>query len=207
MQEIIKPLSFSSGIVYWASGSVIRFNGQYKYINKLLSVDTLSTPETTFNYIYLVFSGGVPSLVASANVNSLGPAGYSSWKLLSGFWYDSNVGGSTGYLLDIHKEPNWILGTNKGTVSQNITSSNICNYFNCKREGDIFVADLDIQFLSAGTASGFQAYLPTFVSASTQSARMMHAGGYLDIGSSFNTIVAEINSTFINFVKDGQALI
>lgn len=81
--DTVGTLSHNSGIVSLAP-SVLTIGGQ-QYITGTLNV-TLPTLNVSDLYmIYVVLISGVPTLVISTNYNSVGPVGYTSWKLVGAF--------------------------------------------------------------------------------------------------------------------------
>ena len=71
-------------------------------LSRLVSTD-VSLAANTLYYIYAVVSSGVPALRISTNVNSVGPAGFSSWKLVGAFY--SNGTPAFGTFVNIEGAP------------------------------------------------------------------------------------------------------
>lgn len=92
----IGTLTESAGIITLASTaarpSFFTIGGQqYKVTSNLTYTEATHTAVTLY-YIYAVLSSGVVTLVRSTNVNSVGPAGFSAWKLV-GAYYSDGLGG------------------------------------------------------------------------------------------------------------------
>lgn len=90
--ELIKPLTQNSPTqISLPSGSVINIGGQ-QY--KTSAAIVLNLSGLVANGLYMVFavvSGGVVSLVASQNFNSIGPVGYAAWKLVGAFYANMSL--------------------------------------------------------------------------------------------------------------------
>jgi hypothetical protein len=113
----IGTLSQSSGIITMAatssSPSYLSIGGQQYQVTASLS-RTITTDVTltakNLYHIYAVVSGGVVDLRISANVNSVGPSGFTSWLLIGAFYSTSsstfdNFINKTGRILTTQYSP------------------------------------------------------------------------------------------------------
>ena len=80
--DTIGSLSQGSG-TFTLAASRLTIGGQ-QYKTSALSV-TPTLAANTMYCLYVVLSSGVLTLVSSTNVNSVGPAGFSSWKLVGAY--------------------------------------------------------------------------------------------------------------------------
>ncbi len=114
----IGALSHSSGVITLtstpASPSWLTIGGQQYKITSNRTLAVSGTVANTLYMIYAVQTAGVVSLVQSTNVNSVGPAGYASWKLVGAF-YAGNAG--FGSLVGINDIPR------SGTFSYTLTAT------------------------------------------------------------------------------------
>jgi len=91
----ITALNHNSGNINLASGAILSIGG-LQYTTD--SVKTVALPTLTANtryQVYAVISGGDVILVISTDENSVGPVGYSSWKLVGSL--QSNGIGPVGF--------------------------------------------------------------------------------------------------------------
>ena len=79
--------------------------GGLQYDTGLLSLPVSGLASNSIYYVYLVDVASTPTLVAERRVNSLGPTGYSAWKLVGAFM-SSNDGTGVGSAVNIVGEPN-----------------------------------------------------------------------------------------------------
>lgn len=84
--DSIGALSHSSGVITLAASRLTIGGQQYvtSSLNRTISTDVTMTANTRYQ-IFAVVSGGVVSLRISTNENSVGPSGFSSWKLVGSF--------------------------------------------------------------------------------------------------------------------------
>lgn len=88
--DVVKKMAAtSSTLLTLPSGSNLTIGGQQYAISSPLTLTLSGLSAVTLYMVYLVISGGVPTLVYSTNVNSVGPAGYTGWKLISAFYSDT----------------------------------------------------------------------------------------------------------------------
>lgn len=83
-EDRIGTLSESSGIIT-LQPSVLTIGGQ-QYSTNALTAFTIADVLLKLYYIYAVESSGVVSLIVSENVNSVGPAGQTVWKLVGAYY-------------------------------------------------------------------------------------------------------------------------
>lgn len=98
--DYIGAISHLSGVIT-LQPSLLTIGGQQYRTPQL----TLTLPTLTANTPYMLFvvmSGSSSfQLVASTNFNSVGPVGYSKWKLVRAFWSDGVTGSvALGQLFD-----------------------------------------------------------------------------------------------------------
>ncbi|RLI53085.1 MAG: hypothetical protein DRP09_16535, partial [Candidatus Thorarchaeota archaeon] len=97
----IGPLTESGGIITLGKSHLLIGGQGYSFESKNYTLSGLSN--NVLYYIYAVLSGGVPVLVSSANVNSVGPATYDSWALVGAFY--SNDSSSFGVFVNVEGTP------------------------------------------------------------------------------------------------------
>lgn len=91
--EKIAAISHSAGDINLASGSLITIGGQQYSpgaLTRTISLDVTLTARNAY-MVYAVVSGGVVSLRISTNINSVGPAGFTAWKLVGAFYTDASA--------------------------------------------------------------------------------------------------------------------
>ena len=98
----IGALSFSSPNVI-LQPSILTIGGQQYVTTSALNVSPTGLSAASLYMIYAVQTAGVVSLVLSTNVNSVGPSGYSSWKLVGAFY--SNDTPAFGAFVNIEGPP------------------------------------------------------------------------------------------------------
>jgi|GEM_PF-2686904 len=161
----IGALSFSTPNVLLAA-SILTIGGQ-QYVTSALSV---SVPVMTANTLYMVYAvqtAGVVSLVISVNVNSVGPTGYSSWKLVGAFYTDGTVSPTLGTFVTIDGVP-----TAQTPVTVTLTVSNIpltSQSFKMRRVGD--KAWIEGYCVASGAATGNIQFALPFVPDTSKLAR------------------------------------
>jgi hypothetical protein len=84
-QDKISTLSEAGGIITMSAGAIMTIGGQQYTTTAPLQVTPVGLIVQTYYRIYATVSGGVVSLVVSANNNSTGPAGHTAWKLVGHF--------------------------------------------------------------------------------------------------------------------------
>lgn len=103
-KDRIGTLTHSSGTIS-LTASVLTIGGQ-QYItaplSRLISTD-LTMAANTLYMIYAILNSGTVELRISANVNSVGPVGFTSWKLVGAFY--SNGASAHGSFVNISGVP------------------------------------------------------------------------------------------------------
>jgi hypothetical protein len=131
MSQVLRPdkigqLTHSAGNIIMAASAAspayLTVGGrQYKVVSQL----SVALPTLAANNRYQVFavvSGGNPILVISQNENSVGPAGFASWKLVGSFYANGLVVVGFGGFVNIEGVPQTEL-INSGLI--NITSTGV----------------------------------------------------------------------------------
>jgi hypothetical protein len=107
----IGTLSHGGGIISLTTSYLTIGGQQYvtSGLNRTISSDVTLVANTRY-MIYAVLSGGIPALRISTNANSLGPAGFSSWKLVGAFYSDGMSPVAFGSFVNIEGVPvtNWV---------------------------------------------------------------------------------------------------
>ena len=88
-----------------ASPAWLTIGGQQYRITSALTVSTTLTSANTRYQVYAVISGGSPALVISSNENSVGPAGYTSWKLVASYYTNGMSPVAFGSFINIEGVP------------------------------------------------------------------------------------------------------
>lgn len=109
LEDKIGALSHSSGVITLAASRLTIGGQQYETtaLNRTIATDVTMTANSLY-MIYVVLSGGVVSLRISSNVNSVGPAGFSVWKLVGAFYANSFAPVSLGSFVTIDGPPTTI---------------------------------------------------------------------------------------------------
>jgi hypothetical protein len=95
--EKIGSLSHGGGIIS-LTASTVNVGGlqiDTDTLSRTISSDVTLVANTLY-MIYVVLSSGTPTMRISTNVNSVGPAGFSSWKLVGAF-YSNGITGSIAF--------------------------------------------------------------------------------------------------------------
>jgi hypothetical protein len=103
----IVSLNHNAGFINMGAGSIVSIGGLQYTTDGVKSV-LLSSITLTANgrfQIYAVISGGDVILVLSTNENSVGPAGYTSWKLVGSFYANSQTSIGFGGFINIKGLP------------------------------------------------------------------------------------------------------
>jgi hypothetical protein len=90
-QDKVGNLSHNAGVITLASGILTIGGQQYvvSNISRTIATDVTMAANTRYQVFAVVVSGSV-QLRISANENSSGPAGFSSWKLVGSFFSGNN---------------------------------------------------------------------------------------------------------------------
>lgn len=103
----IGTLSHSGGTITMAASSsspaYLSIGGQQYKITSNLTLAVGTATANTLYMIYAVLNAGVVELVKSTNVNSTGPAGENSWKLVAAFY--TGVSDTFGSFVSIEGTP------------------------------------------------------------------------------------------------------
>lgn len=104
----------SSTQVKLPSGAILNIGAnQYKTLSDIYLNLTMSA--NTLYMVYAVVSGGSVMLVQSTNVNSVGPSGYSAWKLVGAF-YSNTAATEILYLVNVEGRPETEFASNPGII-------------------------------------------------------------------------------------------
>lgn len=91
MAQVIKKDNFKNYLTYsapnisLAANAVVTIGGQQYTLTSAASIALSGLTANTRYQVYAVVTSGAVSLVYSINENSVGPVGYSSWKLVGSF--------------------------------------------------------------------------------------------------------------------------
>jgi len=90
MGQVLKADKFnltkiSSSVISLDSGSTVTIGGQQYTLSSSVNLTLSGLAANTLYMVYAVLSGGVVNLIISTNMNSVGPSGYLSWKLIGAF--------------------------------------------------------------------------------------------------------------------------
>lgn len=136
--------------------SRITIGGQQYRTTSNLSLAVASATANTLYMIYAILNSGSVTLVKSTNVNSIGPAGSTSWKLVGAFY--SQAVDTFGAFVNIEGAPttsDWIVDQDfqfLGATSNPTTYSVIQRRWS--RVGDYLYGHIGIQFTGTGIGSG-----------------------------------------------------
>lgn len=154
-KDKIGSLSYSAPDIVLQASTLTVGGQQYvtSSLTRTIATDVSMAANTRYQ-VYAAVSGGVVVLRISANENSVGPSGFTAWKLVGSFY--SNGGSTFGAFVSINTTPNtgWI---NNGVV--NITSigggagggSTAVNTTWIRRVGDSAQIRLDYRQTSGGS--------------------------------------------------------
>lgn len=111
LQENILFTKTSSSVVSLSAGSVVTIGGQQYRLQSASSLTLSGLSAGSLYMVYAVTSGVSVVLVTSLNMNSVGPSGYSAWKLVGALYADSST--TLGSLVNIDGAPttDWITYT------------------------------------------------------------------------------------------------
>lgn len=85
-KDRIVNLHHSVGNILLDAGSLLTIGGKQFLLGSQLSVALSGLVANTLYYVYATLNSGVPQLTISQNVNSAGPTGFGSWKLVGAFY-------------------------------------------------------------------------------------------------------------------------
>ena len=169
----IGVLSHSAGSITLAP-SILTIGGQQfttSTLTRAITTDVTITQNQRYQ-IYAVQTGGVVSLKFSANENSAGPSGYTSWKLVGSFYANGISTPAFGSFVNIDSTPEteWMAFEGIVVASSNPTKGTISSEkFSWRRIGDSIQIFWDTVYTSAGSAgSGNYSYtLPSSLTVNT----------------------------------------
>lgn len=152
----IGSLSHSAGTISLAS-SVLTIGGQQYSgaLSRLIATDVTMTANTLY-MIYAVINSGNMELRISANVNSVGPSGFTSWKLVGAFYTNGLSPIAFGSFVNIQGTPStstpipFNLGVNFTGSNGTASISNDCYY---SRIGNTIYTTFSV-VITKGTATG-----------------------------------------------------
>ena len=106
LQDSIGTLSHSTGVISLTASTVTVGGQQYNTstLTRTISTDVTMTANTLY-MIYMVIVSGVPQLRISSNVNSVGPSGFTYWKLVGAFYADGLSIVDFGSFVNIENTP------------------------------------------------------------------------------------------------------
>lgn len=144
----IGTLSESSGTITMQA-SVLTIGGQqYNETSALTVAATLAAKNTRYQ-IYAVRSGGNTILVVSSNENSVGPAGYTAWKLVGSYYANGASTPAFGSFVNITGIPKsektfYVQETSGGTLTGGTNAS-------WRRDGEKIIATFDQGMTMSGS--------------------------------------------------------
>jgi hypothetical protein len=154
-EDKIGALSHNAGTITLATSRLTIGGQQYTTSSLQHALGTLTA--NTLYMLYVVLSGGVATLVKSTNVNSVGPVGFTSWKLV-GALYSSGVAVPLfGSFVNIRGVPSSdvIDYTPTGGLNNSIYVGK------WQRDGKDIIASVDITFSAAPSAGTTTVSMPT----------------------------------------------
>lgn len=121
----ITALSQGGGNISLASGASLTIGGQQYVTTTQLSVALPTLAAASLYFVYAVQTAGVVALNISQNVNSVGPTGFLSWKLVGAFYSNGNSSVGFGSFVNIEGSPEsesitcnaLVIGASFGTVT------------------------------------------------------------------------------------------
>lgn len=105
-EDSIGTLTHSTGVISLTSSKLTIGGQQYSTstLSRTISTDVIMTANTRYQ-IFAVVSSGVVALRISSNENSVGPSGFSAWKLVGSFYSDSMIPPAFGSFINIEGVP------------------------------------------------------------------------------------------------------
>jgi hypothetical protein len=157
-EDKIGAISYTGTINLAASWITI---GGQQYRTSALSVALPTLIENGLYMVYVVISAGIPTLVISQNVNSVGPAGFLAWKLVGAFYSTAHISPGLGSFVTIEGAPTSgeIVesdGSNLTARFQGFSSANLSVYI-WSRIGRKFICSYRLDNV---TANGVSARVP-----------------------------------------------
>jgi len=162
-QEKIGALTNVGNVISLAA-SVLNVGGQQYTTTSNLTMTASGLTSNGLYMIYAVVESGAVKLVQSANVNSVGPAGYSAWKLVGAFYATWNGSISFGGFVNIEGVPEsglYLMGTTTWTAN-NIAPTKgtiVFDQFIGQRKGSLFLGEMNYAHSTAGVANSGDYFL------------------------------------------------
>lgn len=146
--EKIGALTQTGGVISLAPSNLLIGGQGFK--TGILTLSVGSPTANTLYYIYAVRSAGNTILVSSTNANSVGPATYSSWKLVGAYYSNGLASPAFGSFVNIEGalETNYIPFVVSSTLTTNVTHT---GYW--KRSGSSMKWKINSAFSGAGNGS------------------------------------------------------
>ena len=169
--ERLGTISHSAGIISLAPSTVNI--GGIQVDTDALSRNIISDLTMAANTLYMVYAvmlTGAPVLRISANVNSVGPAGFTSWKLVGAFYSNGMSPIAFGSFVNINSadsESNFsqflanIVGTSSGTLNVG-TGGSAEQTMEWARKGQEIIMRYKIKVGTAGTTDVVGGYVLPF---------------------------------------------
>jgi hypothetical protein len=157
-EDKIPVLTESSGTITLAAGARLTIGGQQYITSSALNVSADTSTANARWQVYAVVSGGVVSLVISQNENSVGPAGYTSWKLVGCYVNNGESAPGFGTLVNIEGVPatqgdiTWtpaFNGNDSGNMNGDFDRWGVYSII-----GNKIVGQIGVRCIAAPTASG-----------------------------------------------------
>jgi hypothetical protein len=160
-QDKTGQLTHSAGNIIMAasvaSPAYLTIGGRQYTVTSNLSVALPSMTANTRYQVFAVQSGGVVSLVISQNENSVGPAGFLSWKLVGSLYSNGMSPVAFGSFVNIKGTPqtenpipyNLVIG---GTVAAPTLGATAINRAFWSRSGIFHSSRFDLRMTSGGSA-------------------------------------------------------
>ncbi len=102
-EDRIGALSHNAGVVTLAASRITIGGQQYPITSLQHTLSTMTS--STLYMLYVVISAGTPTLVKSTNFNSVGPAGFTSWKLVGALYSNGITTPVFGSFVNIDGKP------------------------------------------------------------------------------------------------------
>jgi hypothetical protein len=131
------------------SGGHITLGGKQYHLTSDIFATLPTLAACTLYMVYFV-NGGSPSLVVSTNVNSVGPAGYSTFKLVGAFYANGLTSVGFGSFVNLNGTPTtkW-MGYTPSITSLSGTVVNYTTNFNYRRTGSTVYIKGEVSFTGA----------------------------------------------------------
>lgn len=203
----IGSLSHAVGVISLGASDLTIGGQQYSTptLNRTISTDVTLVANTLY-MIYAVVNSGVVDLRISTNVNSAGPAGFSSWKLVGAFYSNGASSVAFGSFVGIEGTPesDWITFDPTGTWVANTS------YFGrWKRTGTNLELQFRVSTSGAPTAASLVINFPTNLSVENAVNQLSNNAGYgyaQDTGvANYDLAVLIVTATSIAPVSKGAA--